>query len=1365
MKKKVLAFLLASTMVIEPFSVASAADFSDGLGQDTVQFSDDAEDVPEVENDDVDQFGTDAVGEGESSSKPSEDAIQMGDDVWFRFDDLTGTVTISGKGDMWDYYENGYDYSNIHQNPFAGRNGIKKIVVENDITNIGNFFLSNCDRTEIEEILLGKGIKKIGKAAFTYCKKVNSINLPAELEKICDKAFYNCSNIENIELPNSVKILGSGCFSDCNKLKSIKMPDTLKFIGNSAFSNCENLTAIILPKKLEEIGDSAFDGCENLIEITLPSNVKTIGKFAFMRCRNLSIVTFEEGFSCDISYDMFCECICLKEIIIPSNISNIEFGAFYGCSQLLTVKFEGNTTRIDEKVFENCRNLRTIKGYDCSYAKKYYDSLTSSQKQQIKFKSLGEGSHKFTAQKVQIKEPTCIEKGIKAYRCEICGKTNDEEEIPAYDHKWDGGEITKQATETEEGVRTYTCRRCNETKTESIPKLSSIQIEDASYGWLAVNTLHIKGITNKDASYYVTYVPREDDKPEYDQQHEREDTSDNYISAQITVPNYEIDVYIFAVDKNGNVTYAKVTPDYTQRPQKPTIKVGDNVTATVEEDTLILTGTGYTYGNFLWRNLHVSSIKHIIVSNGITSIGNSLFNEFRSVNTIELPASLEFIDDRAFSRCRSLQSVVVPEGVTTIGKSIFDECNNLKSISFPSTLNTIPYLGGIGEDDGLNIENVVINKGIKEIGASAFSRMNNLKTITIPDSVVSIGQYAFRDCTSLFNLSLPDSITEIGGEAFSNCTSLDKIVLPNKLTSLGYSVFEGCNTEIVFPASLKYIPHLGENAVNKVTIPEGVETIGDATFSGCYNLSEITLPSTITSIESGAFYGTSITSFNYPQNLTSISSWVFQNTNLKEFAVPEKVTEINDNAFKECYDLVKITIPKSVTYIGTDAFRDCRNLTIYGYKDSAAESYAKANNIKFVSADYKVIFKDNGRTQKTEYVTKGQNATPPTLSAKEGYILSWDADYTNITEDMVINAVWTKKDSGSNGGGTTIIVSPSETTKYTVTFKDRGKIVKTEKVKSGDAAEYPFITRNGYELSWDKDFSKITADTTVNAVWTVIKPEKVTSLTAEAGKKSIALSWDETEFAGYYLVYRKADSEKEYTQIAKTTKILWTDSKAVPGTQYSYKVVAVRSLEGKKYQGADSDVVTTKIGTPQIGDTYSVGNLNYKITAEKEVSVTGLAKITDTLAIPSSVTISGKVYKVTAIQDKAFYRNEDIVNVTIGNNVVNVGKYAFYQCSGLETVKFGKRVAIINTCAFTQCPNLENVTLPSSIRKIGAKAFYQCTSIKIFKVNGSALEYVGKKGLAINKSVTLKLPKKSYSLYQKLIKASSVYVKTKFVKF
>lgn len=1372
MKKKVLAFLLASTMVIEPFTVASAADFSDGMGQDTVQFSDDAEDVPEVENDDVDQFDTDAVGEGENSSKPPEDTIQMGDDVWFTFDDSTGTATISGTGDMWDYYENGYDYTNKHQNPFAGKSNVQKIVISEGVTNVGDYFLQGYEyRSNIKEISLSSTITKIGRYAFQNCYNVKSVNLPGGLETIGDYSFDNCSGLIEINVPDSVKSIGKNCFQSCRKLSTAILPDTLIEISEFAFFGCSGLTEITLPSKLESIGRYAFSGCSSLTGIILPASIKNIKWSIFSNCTNLTEVTFEKGYAENISENMFENCTALTDISIPEEVSGIYSNAFCDCSRLSTVTINGSKTRINSDSFRNCKNLRLIKGCNCSYTKKYYDSLTDTQKDSIKFDSLGEGQHEWSAEKVQTKEPTCTEKGIKANKCNICGVIDEssKEEIPAYDHKWDNGVIIKQATETEQGEIKYTCWRCKETKIKIIPKLSDIQIDYVNCGWNTHNGVSIDIEVNKKISYYAEIVEQgSTDVPIYDSNHEMQTSGNAHINFKLPLPEKKVDIYVFLVDDMGNNTYVKLLPDYSTRPDKPVIRAGYNITASLDGETLTLSGTGETYDNLWWADsddneIIKSNVKYIVVEDGITALGYELFKNFNNVETIELPASLTKIKNWTFQNCRSLKSISIPEGVTEIGNGIFNDCVSLKNITFPSTLKEIPDITDCEDSEPVPVESITLKKGIQTIGFLAFSGLSKLKNINIPDSVTTIEQSAFADCTSLTELSLPDSITKIEYNAFGNCEALDKIVLPSNLTLLGNAVFRNCNVEITFPASLKYIPYLGDNAVRKVTISEGVETIGVDAFFNSHKLTEITLPSTITSIESGAFSGTGIASFNYPQNFASIESGVFQNTSLKEFSVPKAVTEINDQAFTGCTDLVKISIPESVKYIGTDVFKNCRNLTIYGYKDTAAESYAKANNIKFISADYKVIFKDNGRTQKTEYVLEGENATPPSLKEKPGYTLSWDADYTNIQEDMVINAVWTKKDNG--GGNTTIIVSPSETNKYTVTFKDRGEVIKTEKVKSGDAAEYPFITRSGYKLSWDKDFSKVTANITVNAVWTVIKPEKVTSLTAESGKKSIALSWDETEYAGYYLVYRKADSEKEYTQVAKTTKILWTDSKAVPGTQYSYKVVAVRSLSGKKYQGAESDVVTTKIGTPQIGDTYSVGDLNYKLTGTKEVTVTGLAKVTDTLVIPSSVTISGKVYKVTAIQDKAFYRNEDIVNVTIGNNVVNVGKYAFYQCSGLETVKFGKRVAIINTCAFTQCPNLENVTLPSSIRKIGAKAFYQCTSIKIFKINGSALEYVGKKGLAINKTVTLRLPKKSYSSYRKLIKASSVYVRTKFVKF
>lgn len=1115
MKKKVLAFLLASTMIIEPFTVASAADFSDGMGQDTVQFSDDAEDVPEVENDDVDQFSTDAAGEDEDFVPQAKLDNEETNITWNVLDaDKDGfddTLVISGTGDMTEYEGENYVPWHVYAS------GITQVIVEDGITSIGRYAFSNFKK--LKNLNLGNDIKKIGSSAFVNCVSLQELNIPEQVTEIGWYAFQGCSLLKKVNLSDSVTEIGNSAFKDCALLNEVNMSDNLSTIGDEAFYNCKELRHIFFPKTLTKVGKKAF--------------IKWIGGDALLVLS-------------DIHYPG-----------LKSDWDKID-GVNYKVKREATL-----TEKVHFSVYHNSKAATcTSPGYGGYWS--------------------------------------CNSCGGKGFSDKECRNNIDTLLIiePALGHQWDDGKIVTKDGKT---VLEHTCKRCQSVKYEDIKE--NIEITRQGMKWLDHNSVELKFQSNIKGTYYIEKVKRGENAPKIDiTQAGTLIEANTTVTAKVAdLPEDEVDIYVCIVSESDESNYGTVMfqPISSERPRliASTIKFGDNITAYIEDDTIIFSGNGTIYDT---DDMDIGDAEDIWWGNGIDK--------------------------------RKIKHVIFKE------------------------------------DGG----------AITRIGNYLLGSFENLKDVKLPNGLLEIGEGAFFDCNNLMNIDLPEKVRLVERSAFSN---------------------------------------------------------------------------------------TGISAMNWPKNATSIPDGAFVYTNLKEFTVPEGVTEINLQAFYGCTDLIKISIPRSVTYIGSDVFTNCRNLTIYGFRDSAAEAYAKANTIKFVSADYKVIFKENGRTKKTEYVTEGQNATPPTLDAKAGYTLSWDTDYTNITEDMVINAVWTKKDSGSSGGGTTIIVTPSESTKYTVTFKDRGEVVKTEKVKSGDAAEYPFITRNGYKLSWDKDFSKITANITVNAVWTVIKPAKVTSLVAEADKKSIALSWDETEYTSYYLVYRKADGETEYTQVAKTTKVLWTDSKAVPGTQYSYKVVAVRSLEGKKYQGAESDVVTTKIGTPQIGDTYSVGDLNYKLTGTKEVTVTGLAKVTDTLVIPSSVTISGKVYKVTAIQDKAFYRNEDIVNVTIGNNVVNVGKYAFYQCSGLETVKFGKRVAIINTCAFTQCPNLENVTLPSSIRKIGAKAFYQCTSIKIFKINGSALEYVGKKGLAINKTVTLRLPKKSYSSYRKLIKASSVYVKTKFVKF
>lgn len=612
-------------------------------------------------------------------------------------------------------------------------------------------------------------------------------------------------------------------------------------------------------------------------------------------------------------------------------------------------------------------------------------------------------------------------------------------------------------------------------------------------------------------------------------------------------------------------------------------------------------------------------------------------------------------------------------------------------------------------------------------------------------------------------------ITYIGDFFFSGFAGIIELKLPEGLKRMGEGVIQACDSLITveFPKTLKEIPYLLVENINTslttVIIPEGVEIIGEGAFSEVTSLDSVNLPTSIKEIRKNAFSNTAIDKFTWPSNINIIPERVFANTNLIEFSVPETVTKIEAEAFDYCNNLKKITIPKSVKYIGNNAFGDSPNVVIYGERDSQAEQYAYINNIPFVSDCFKVIFKEDGRTKETEYVKKGENATPPPLTPRPGYTLSWDADYTNITEDMVINAVWTK--DGADKPEPPIIVYPPSETKYTVTFKDRGKVIKTEKVVSGEAADFPYISRYSYELSWDKDFSKVTSNMTVNAVWTVIKPAKVTSLTGEALPKYARLSWDRNEYTDYYLVYRKAAADKEFRQVTKTTRVLWNDKKVKPGNEYQYKVVAVGAVEGKKYQGEYSDTVTVKIGKPETGDIYSVGKLNYKITNSNEVRVIGLAKNIASLSIPTAVSISGKPYKITSIDHKAFYRNENLVDVKIGNNVNYIGKYSFYQCPNLESVKFGGRVQTISTCAFTQCPKLGNVVLPSSVERLGAKAFFKCTSMRIMTVKTSRLNYLGTKAFAINPKITIRVPKSKYSAYVKMIKKSGKYAATKFQKF
>ena len=137
-----------------------------------------------------------------------------------------GTMTISGSGAMKGY--SWYSGSPATQK----KDNVKKVVIQEGVTSIGN------------------------------------------------SAFYNCSNLKSIEIPEGVTSIGAFAFYNCGGLTSIEIPETVKSIGNGAFAGCGGLTSLEIPSGVTSIGDNTFSGCSSLTDITIPDSVTSIGNSA-----------------------------------------------------------------------------------------------------------------------------------------------------------------------------------------------------------------------------------------------------------------------------------------------------------------------------------------------------------------------------------------------------------------------------------------------------------------------------------------------------------------------------------------------------------------------------------------------------------------------------------------------------------------------------------------------------------------------------------------------------------------------------------------------------------------------------------------------------------------------------------------------------------------------------------------------------------------------------------------------------------------------------------------------------------------------------------------------------------------------------
>lgn len=196
-------------------------------------------------------------------------------------------------------------------------------------------------------------------------------------------------------------------------------------------------------------------------------------------------------------------------------------------------------------------------------------------------------------------------------------------------------------------------------------------------------------------------------------------------------------------------------------------------------------------------------------------------------------------------------------------------------------------------------------------GENPFVNYNQIKNVIIEEGITHIGNYAFSSCRDIRSIELPGSIEGIGEYAFENCTSLTSIVIPDSVTSIGQYAFSG-------------------SAVKSIVIPESVSTLDtNSMFMDCKELESVVLPQSVTVIYSNAFRNC---------------------VRLKEVDIPDSVTAIQNDAFSGT-TFTSLFIPSGVTMINGNALRGSKIDTIYGFKDSAAETFAKKNGLDFIESE------------------------------------------------------------------------------------------------------------------------------------------------------------------------------------------------------------------------------------------------------------------------------------------------------------------------------------------------------------------------------------------------------------------------------
>lgn len=638
------------------------------------------------------------------------------------------------------------------------------------------------------------------------------------------------------------------------------------------------------------------------------------------------------------------------------------------------------------------------------------------------------------------------------------------------------------------------------------------------------------------------------------------------------------------------------------------------------------------------------------------------------------------IGSSAFKNCTRLSSIQMPEGITIINYSAFEGCTGLERIKVPNSVETIYYNSFKG---CRLLESVDFGTGVKMIGGSssgstgsgAFENCTSLTSIDLPRSVTTISASAFRGCTALERVSLSEGLETMGNHCFANCSSLTAISIPSTVTSLGASAFVGCRS------------------LEKAVLGGGIQKMGNSVFKSCQAIEQVTIANGVAVISAEAFQDC---------------------TGLRELSVPGSVETIYYTAFKGCRALAKVTLGQGVQVIGgnsegstgSGAFENCISLTSINIPSSVSTIHASAfrgcTSLNSVTLNKGLLYVGNNSFQNCSSLESiiipatvnhlGASAFVGCSSLKSAVLGKGITEMGNqvFKGCAALSQLTIEKGCGDISSAafqdcsslTKITIPGSVTTIYYLAFKGCTSLTSVIMEKG-----VLVIGGNSNGSTGSGAFENCTA------LEDVVVPSSITTIHASA--------------------FRNCSGLKRFT--IQATVLPETGTKAFQNASVSEATLYVPEKSIEKYRAAEPWSTFGTIKTLEEGGSEQgvYPSSSYELSSDGKKLLKWIGTETEI-----DFGIDPVLAKVTAIGERAFFYNEYVEKLTLNEGITSIENDAFHGLSKLTTLSLPATLTSMGTYNFTACKSLKDISVA------GGNTVYSASDGVLFMKEGDGLQIV-----------------------------------------